>query len=71
MLVGIVVLLAGLALFKGSVWARTVGVILALISALVNFAFLPWYPFWSITMIVVSIFVIWALTVHGRDIAEG
>lgn len=71
LIVGIVVLLAGMALFKGSVWARTVGVLLAIGSAIVNFAFLPWYPFWSLTMIVVSIFVIWALTVHGRDVAEG
>ncbi len=71
LIVGIVVLLAGMALFKGSVWARTVGVLLAIGSAVVNFAFLPWYPFWSLTMIVVSIFVIWSLTVHGRDIAEG
>ena len=71
LIVGLIVLFAGMALFKGSVWARTVGVILAIISAIANFAFLPWYPFWSITMIVVSIFVIWALTVHGRDIAEG
>ena len=70
LLMGIVVLLAGFSLFKGSVWARTVGVILAVISAIVNFAWLPWYPFWSITMIIVAIFVIWALTVHGRDIAE-
>jgi len=71
LIAGLIVLFAGMALFKGSVWARTVGVILAIISAIVNFAFLPLYPFWSITMIVVSIFVIWALTAHGRDIAEG
>jgi len=71
LIAGLIVLLAGAALFKGSVWARTVGVILATISAIANFAFLPWYPFWSIMMITVNIFVIWALTAHGRDISEG
>lgn len=67
---GIIVLLAGFALFRGSVWARTVGVTLAVISAIVNFAWLPWYPVWSITMIAVAVAVIWALTAHGRDIVE-
>jgi len=68
LIVGIVVILAGAALFSGAVWARTVGVILAVVSILANFAWLPWYPFWSIIMITVNFFVIWALTVHGRDI---
>lgn len=68
LIAGIVVVLAGAALFSGAVWARTVGVILAVVSILANFAWLPWYPFWSIIMITVNVFVIWALTVHGRDI---
>ena len=45
-----------------------VGVILAAISALANFAFIPYYPFWSMLIIAVDVFVIWALTAHGRDI---
>jgi hypothetical protein len=67
---GIVVLLAGFAVLQGSVWARTVGVIMATLSAIANFAFIPIYPLWSLAMIAVAIFVIWALTVHGRDIVE-
>ena len=30
----------------------------------------PWYPVWALAFLAVSIFIIWALTVHGRDIAE-
>ena len=71
LLIGILVFLAGLALFQGAVWARTVGVILAGVSGLIAFAWLPAYPIWGIIFVTVSIFVIWALTVHGRDIAEG
>ena len=67
---GLIVLFAGIGLFGGAVWARTVGVIVAVISAIVNFAWLPWYPVWSITMIAIAITVIWALTAHGRDITE-
>ncbi len=65
---GVIVLLAGIALFSGAVWARTVGVILATISAIANFAFIPHYPVWSIAVIAIDIFIIWALTVHGRDV---
>ena len=42
--------------------------IVAVISAIVNFAWLPWYPVWSIAMIAIAVTVIWALTAHGRDI---
>ena len=70
LLVGIVVLCAGFALFSGKVWARTVGVIIAVLSALFAFAWLPWYPIWAIIFLVVSFSVIWALTAHGDDITE-
>jgi hypothetical protein len=65
---GVLVFAAGVYLLSGAVWARTIGVILAIVSILVNFAWLPWYPFWSILLITGGVFVIWALTVHGRDI---
>jgi len=70
LLLGIVIFLAGIALFSGQVWARTIGVILALASAAINFAWLPWYPVWGIIMIIINVFVVWALTAHGRDIAQ-
>ena len=70
LLMGVVVLLAGIAVLNGQVWGRTVGVILAVLSAMVNFAFIPYYPFWSMLIIAVDIFVIWALTAHGRDITR-
>lgn len=70
LIAGIVALIAGLSLFTGAIWARTVGVILATLSAIANFAWLPYYPFWSLAIIAIDIFVIWALTVHGRDIAS-
>ena len=70
LIVGIIVLLAGFGLFSGAVWARTVGVIIALVSAVANFVFIPVYPFWAITIIVIDVLVIWALTAHGRDVVE-
>lgn len=70
LIVGGLVLLAGLALFTGATWARVIGVIMASIAALVGFAWLPWYPLWAILMVTASVFVIWALTAHGRDIVD-
>jgi hypothetical protein len=70
LLLGILVAVAGGFLLRGAVWARTVGVVIAGISAVVSFAWLPWYPFWSIVMIALAVTVIWALTVHGRDVTR-
>ena len=68
LLLGILVGLAGISLFSGAIWARTVGVILALISAIAAFAWLPYYPVWGIIILAMAVSVVWALTAHGRDI---
>ena len=70
LVVGILVLLAGIGLFSGAVWARIVGVVMAFLATLVGFAWLPWYPLWAILIIVASVTVIWALIAHGRDISQ-
>ncbi len=68
LLVGLLVVAAGFAVMAGKMWGRVIGIILAVLSVLANFAFMPYYPFWSLIIIAVDIFVIWALTVHGRDV---
>ncbi len=65
---GLVVLAAGYGVFAGRIWARTVGVLIALVSAVVNLAFLAAYPVWSVMMITLAVIVIMALTVHGSEI---
>jgi len=70
LLMGLVVLGAGFAVMSGKTWGRVVGITLAVLSAAANFAFLPYYPFWSLTIITLDVFVIWALSVHGRDITR-
>lgn len=70
LILGIVILASGCGLFLGAVWARIVGVILAGLAGLLAFAWLPYYPVWAILFIAISVAVIWALTVHGRDITE-
>lgn len=70
LVLGVVVALAGFALFRGAVWARTVAVILASVSMVANFVWLPYYPLWSILVIALDVFVIWAVILHGRDIVD-
>jgi hypothetical protein len=67
LILGIVVVLAGIALLAGQMWARVVAVILAFGSVLVNIAFLGAYPLWSTIMIAVDVLVIYAVTVHGKE----
>ena len=68
LLVGLLVLLAGIAVLAGQTWGRVIGIVLAVFSAIANFAFIPYYPFWSLTIIALDVFVIWALATHGRDV---
>jgi hypothetical protein len=51
--------------------ARVVGIILAVLSAIANFLFIPYYPVWSLLIIAVDVFIIWALAVHGREVVTG
>jgi hypothetical protein len=67
LVVGLVVAGAGFGVLSGQTWARVVGIAVAVVSALVNFAFIPHYPLWALVIITLDIFVIWALAAHGRD----
>ena len=69
LIVGALIVVAGFFVFRGAVWARAVGIGIAAISAVLNFMWLPYYPVWAILIIALDVFVIWALAVHGRDIA--
>lgn len=65
LILGVVILLAGFALFGGKVWAGTFAIILASLSAIANFFYIPHYPFWAILIIALDVWVIWALTRPG------
>jgi hypothetical protein len=67
LLLGIVIAGAGLGVMVGQMWARVVGILVALVSAVVNLAFLAANPVWCTIMITLDVLVIWALTVHGKE----
>src|SRR3954451_1275962 len=70
MFVGLVVFSIGAALLRGSMFARTVAVFVAAGSLISQFLSLYIAPFWSLTVIVIDILVIWAVMVHGKEMKE-
>ena len=70
LVVGLVMLLAGIGVFSGNILARTVGVIVASVSLIANFFFIPAYPLWALIVITIDLLVIWALTAHGKEMRQ-
>jgi hypothetical protein len=68
LVLGIIAGLTGAGLLAGNTAARIVGVVIAVVSALVNLAFMPAYPLWSIIVITLDVIVIFAIVVHGREL---
>ena len=65
---GVLLVLTSLALFsRSTTWARPVAILLAVISGIINFFFLVYFPLWAITMIALATFCIWALVRDGQD----
>jgi hypothetical protein len=67
LILGIIGIATGLGLLAGQTWARITGITLAVIAALANFAFIPYYPLWSLLIIGFYVLVIWALTTQMSE----
>jgi hypothetical protein len=65
---GVVGVLCGLGIIAGQTWARIVGIVIAVLSAIVNVAFIAAYPLWSTIVIAVDVLIVYALAVHGKDV---
>ncbi len=61
LILGIILILVSFGIFSGANWARIVGIIVASVDLMFQFAYLGHYPFWSFTMIVIDILVIYGL----------
>ena len=67
LVVGIVAACVGIAVLLGQRWAMVVGIIMASLSALTQFLFLPWQPLWAVVIIAIDIAVVWALALRLRE----
>ena len=65
LIMGVVMLATGLGLFGRRTWAGVAGILLAMLSAILNFFFIPYYPIWALVVIGIDIWVIWSLTRPG------
>lgn len=61
LIMGAVVFVTGAALLTDHLWARIAGVVIASLSAVMNFVMLPYQPVWAFIVIALDIMVVWAL----------
>ena len=66
LLVGLALLVIGIALLRGQTWGRVAGMFAAAVSAIINIVWLPYSPLWAIMVIAVDILIIWALASYLR-----
>jgi len=67
LLIGLALLVIGIFLLRGQTWARFAGIIVAAISAIANFGWLPYSPWWALMVIGLDVLVIWALASYLRQ----
>ena len=68
LVVGGIVLAAGLAVTSGHLWARVVGVLAAMISAVSQIGFITAFPFWAVTIIALDVLILYGLVIHGEEV---
>jgi hypothetical protein len=68
--IGVIMVLTGMGILAGATWARIVGIGVASANLIFQFAYLGHYPFWSFTMIVIDILIIYGLAGHRTEEME-
>jgi hypothetical protein len=69
LLLGLLVAGAGIGVALGQMWGRVIGIVVASLSLIANFLFIPHYPIWSLLIIALDVAIIWALITNSRDVA--
>ncbi|CAL9507770.1 DUF7144 family membrane protein [Streptomyces lavenduligriseus] len=70
LILGVIAAVAGWGILSRAAWARAVGIALASLSLIAQFLFLPYQPLWSIIVMAIDVFVIWALASHQPETAR-
>ena len=68
LIIGLIAVGTGIGLLAGQMWARVLGIVIAVVSALANLAFMSAYPIWSTIIIATDVLVIYAITMHGSEV---
>ena len=67
-LLGLLMVIIGISLYFGATWARVIAIILVSLNAVSQLALLPVQPWWSLIVLGLDVLVLFALTVHGREL---
>ena len=65
LIIGVAMFAVGFGLYKRALWAIIAGIAVAMLSALSNFFFIPYYPIWALLLIGLNVWIIWSLTRPG------
>jgi hypothetical protein len=65
LIVGVILVLAGIGVLYRSQFSRWIGIIAAAIGGLSAMAWLPYYPIWSLIYILIAVMVIYGLAAYG------
>lgn len=66
-LLGAVAVTISVGMFSGALWAKIAAVMIAGVSLIANFLWIPYYPVWAIVLVVADVLVIWAVTRYDPD----
>ena len=65
---GIALIILSFFLYRGATWARVIAIIIVIINAVGQLTLLSVQPWWSLIILAVDVLIIYALTVHGREL---
>jgi len=68
---GIILMIAGVALFFGKAWARWIGILMVVSNIVTQTVTITYHPVYSILVIALDVFILWALVVHADVLDEG
>jgi hypothetical protein len=65
LIVGAILIAASFAVLSRSQFARWIGIIAGAVLAISAFWWMPYYPVWSLTYVMIGVFVVYGLAAHG------
>jgi len=69
LIVGAAAIAVAIGLFLNKTWAAVAAIVVAGLSIVINFLWMPYYPWWSIIVIAIDVFIIWSVSVHRQSLA--
>ncbi|MFF9315435.1 hypothetical protein ACF1BS_31590 [Streptomyces sp. NPDC014748] len=69
--IGLALVVDGMGILAGKSWGRGAGIAVAGVSLITQFMFIPYYPVWSIVVMVLDLVIVWALARGAAGAAGG